>query len=189
MEKRDPQQEIPGLAPLTVSDFWAWAFSDVLSNAARGVFAEYIVGAALGVVDGVRREWDAFDLLYDGRKIEVKSTAYVQSWPQQKRLSSPIFSIGLTRGWDAETGLSASVPTRAASVYVFCLYSQKERALADPLNLGHWQFYVLPTAVINAAFGNQKSAALSRIRALAAPVGYPDLRQAIDAALAAPDVR
>jgi hypothetical protein len=36
----------------------------------------------LGVVDGVRVEWDPFDLLYEGAKIEIKSAAYVQRWFQ-----------------------------------------------------------------------------------------------------------
>lgn len=40
--------------------FWSWAYSDLLSNATRGVLAEYIVGLALGCVQsGTRREWDA----------------------------------------------------------------------------------------------------------------------------------
>lgn len=43
---------------LTVSDFWAWAGSDLLDNALRGQLAEFIVGSALGCIDGkFRREW------------------------------------------------------------------------------------------------------------------------------------
>jgi hypothetical protein len=43
--------------------FWRWAYSDLVSNATRGVLAEYIVGLALRCVDGCARvEWDMFDL-------------------------------------------------------------------------------------------------------------------------------
>ncbi len=34
-----------------VGDFWSWAYSDILSNRNRSIFAEFIVGSALGVVD------------------------------------------------------------------------------------------------------------------------------------------
>ena len=32
---------------LTLADFWAWAWSDLLGNTERGVLAEFIVAAAL----------------------------------------------------------------------------------------------------------------------------------------------
>lgn len=34
--------------------FWSWACLDLVSNAMRGVLAEYVVGLALGCVDGTR---------------------------------------------------------------------------------------------------------------------------------------
>src|SRR5262245_3216737 len=37
--------------------FWCWCNSDLLSNAARGKLAEYLVALDLGVADGVRTEW------------------------------------------------------------------------------------------------------------------------------------
>ena len=79
-----PDAEIPGLDGATIGDFWTWAYSDILLNTTRGVFAEFLVGSALGVVGGIRSPWDSFDLLYEGSGIEVKSSAYVQSWPQEK---------------------------------------------------------------------------------------------------------
>jgi hypothetical protein len=40
---------------LTVADFWGWSRSDLLDNTERGVLAELIVAAALGIpADGVR---------------------------------------------------------------------------------------------------------------------------------------
>jgi hypothetical protein len=42
--------------------FWQWSASDVVSNATRGVLAEYLVAQALGIADGgVREEWAAYD--------------------------------------------------------------------------------------------------------------------------------
>jgi hypothetical protein len=62
-------------------EFWKWAFSDFLSNALRGVLAEFIVAKAMDCTDVQRTEWDAYDVITsDGIKIEVKSSAYLQSW-------------------------------------------------------------------------------------------------------------
>ena len=75
-------------------DFWRWSVSDILSNATRGRFAEFIVGTAIGLnPEDLRDEWDAYDLTtVDGIKIEVKSAAYIQTW-NQKKISNISFSI------------------------------------------------------------------------------------------------
>ncbi|BDP40901.1 hypothetical protein DAETH_08700 [Deinococcus aetherius] len=113
---------------INANEFWQWAYSDFLSNALRGVLAEYIVARALGCTQRPRVEWDAYDLRTDaGLKIEVKSAAYLQSW-QQKRLSPIRFDIGLKRGWDAETNVNALQASRSADVYVFCVFKTQERA-------------------------------------------------------------
>ena len=66
-------------------DFWSWSLSDILSNASRGRFAEFIIGTAIDLnPKNLRAEWDAYDLTSnDGIKIEVKSAAYIQSWNQK----------------------------------------------------------------------------------------------------------
>ena len=84
-----------------MGDFWSWAYSDILSNRNRSIFAEFIVGSALGVVDSPRVEWDAVDLRYKGKKIEVKASAYLQSWPQ-KKLSHIVFDIAKKRAWECK---------------------------------------------------------------------------------------
>ena len=44
-------------------DFWRWSVSDILSNATRGIFAEFVVGTAIGLnPENLRNEWDAYDL-------------------------------------------------------------------------------------------------------------------------------
>jgi len=41
-------EQVPGLDQTTILDFWRWAYSDVQSNGTRSVFAEFMVGKALG---------------------------------------------------------------------------------------------------------------------------------------------
>ncbi len=84
MKKLASDQPISQLGSLTLGDFWSWAYSDLLCNVNRSLFAEFLVGTALGVTDTPRLEWDAVDLEYMGRKIEVKASAYVQSWQQER---------------------------------------------------------------------------------------------------------
>jgi hypothetical protein len=119
--------------------FWQWASSDLVSNATRGVIAEYIVARALGLAGkGVREEWAAFDMeTPSGVKVEVKSSAYVQSW-HQKRLSPITFVIPKTLAWDADTNTQSKEPKRRADVYVFALLAHTDKATIDPLiRFGH----------------------------------------------------
>jgi hypothetical protein len=53
LERLNSDQEVP-LTGRTVQDFWAWGFSDILTNISRAVFAEWLVGSALDAVDGIR---------------------------------------------------------------------------------------------------------------------------------------
>ena len=63
--------------PFTLSNFWQWAFSDLVSNTLRGQFAEFIVATALGIEQDIREEWGAYDLLTEeGISIEVKSASF-----------------------------------------------------------------------------------------------------------------
>lgn len=163
-----------------VLSFWQWSASDLISNTMRGVLAEYIVAMALGIDQGVRREWDAYDLLFEGKtKIEVKSAAYVQSWHQEKP-STIQFGVARKRAWDAETNVVAAEPCRSADVYVFALLAHTDRATINPLDLDQWQFFVLPTEVLDARERSQHSITLRSLEVLAGvAVAFGDLRTSV----------
>jgi len=151
----------------TLLDFWRWAMSNLVGNTARGVLAEYIVGCALGLTDGVRIEWDAYDLKTpSGIKVEVKSAAYLQSW-YHKKLSRIIFSIRPARNWDAATNVLASETRRQADIYVFCILSHQDKSTIDPLNLDQWEFYLLRAAALDAQLPTQRTLSLGRLLTLA----------------------
>ena len=165
----------------TLLDFWQWSASDLVSNATRGVLAEYMVSLALeGCPKGIRREWDAYDLkLSEGTKVEVKSAAYLQSW-KQTRPSTILFNVGKRRWWDAESGMSSAEPSRHANVYVFALLKHTERETLDPLNVSQWDFFVLPTRALNERTRSQQSITLPSLENLTGgPVAFGGLREAV----------
>ena len=138
-----------------IFDFWRWAHSDLLDNAARGVLAEFLVARALNATCEPRHEWDAVDVRTEsGVKVEVKSSAYAQSWPLDEP-SIISFNIKATeQPWDAEANKyePRNQPERDSDVYVFCLLvgqsdypGPKPDPDPDPMDLSQWEFYVLPT--------------------------------------------
>jgi hypothetical protein len=169
----------------TVGAFWEWAFSDLVSNTARGVLAEYLVAWAVGCDAGVRREWDPYDLLSpSGVKIEVKSAAYVQSWAQ-KDYSTPSFGIAPRGAWDAETGDFDPELRRRADVWVFALLAERDQEKVNPLDLGQWRFFVLPTAVLDEEVAVQQTIALSSLLKLdPVETGFSGLSEAVEQASA-----
>lgn len=157
-----------------LGDFWRWSSSDLLDNTLRGTYSEFIVATALGLDLSTGFEnWLPWDLtfpcswndsngeLHNEIRVEVKSAAYVQSWSQYK-LSNIVFSISPAVKWETDGHRSAE-KQRQSDVYVFCLYAQKERHLADPLILDGWEFYVVSTRVLDQICGPQKTISLNSL--------------------------
>lgn len=165
----------------SLNDFWQWSASDLVSNATRGVLAEFLVATALGLADGIRSEWDAYDLLLpSGHKVEVKSSAYIQSW-YQRELSKISFSVPETLAWYEQDNRQAKYAKRQADIYVFCILKHKIQETLDPLNVNQWKFYVVPTSTLNEHLGNTKQIGLSTLRKIEpCSVLYSKLRQQIE---------
>jgi hypothetical protein len=168
-------------------EFWQWAYSDLVGNVNRGRLAEFIVAIAIGKgldQNDVRREWDAYDLVTaSGLKIEVKSAAYIQSWCQ-KKLSIISFSAAPHRGFDFETSEFEKTARRHANVYVFALLKHKEKVTIDPMDLTQWEFYVLPTTLLDSAFPEGQPITLDMLRTHSVnSVQFKELRFAIENAI------
>ena len=166
----------------TVQKYWQWAYSSLLGNTERGNFAEYLVAVALGIADNTRIEWDKYDLKSpSGITVEVKASGYLQTW-SQKKLSKLIFRIRPTRAWVDETNQYEEVSRRQAEVYVFCLhkYQRKDDGL-NPLDLRQWEFYVLPTKILDEKMPVQKTITLEKVKSLGAVVSnFHELKDVIE---------
>ena len=165
----------------TLQDFWRWSLSDMLSNAARGRFAEFIVGTAIDLkVENLRHEWGAYDLITkDGIKIEVKSSAYIQSWKQAK-FSVINFSIKAARHVEKSSiTMQRGEAKRHADIYVFCLLKHKDQKTIDPLKLEQWEFYVLPTCQLDSYKRSKSSITLPSLQKLTDSITYQKLKNEI----------
>lgn len=148
---------------ISVKDFWSWAYSDLLNNTQRGVMAEFLVYSSLKPESHNRKmrvNWLPFDVTSpSGRRIEVKSAAYLQSWttdfPAQIQ-----YDIAPKLAWDGKS--YATEAKRNCDLFVFCLYTALTRDKFI-LDLDYWEFYVLPTSVLNNRVPNQKTISLSSL--------------------------
>jgi len=155
----------------TVADFWAFAMSDLRMNNVRGYLAEFLVRQAVGATH-TRVEWDSADVIApDGSRIEVKASAYVQSWAQ--RGPSRITFGGLRgRMWTPQDGLSTDLSYNA-DVYVFAVQTADSHDSYDPLDVSQWAFWVVPVAKL-AQLGFT-SISLATVERLADRIGFQDL--------------
>lgn len=168
---------------LCLRDFWSWAYSDLLDNTLRGSFSEFIVAAALGLdLTQERVNWEPWDLTWRGSQrdihIEVKSASYLQTWAQKR--PSPIqFSIRPTIRWSESNGY-AGEQRRQSDVYVFCVFTETDRSKADPIKLESWEFYVLPTKVLDERCRGQKTISLGALLRLNPKIAnFAELKAAV----------
>src|SRR5580658_2334317 len=162
----------------TVADFWRWAFGDLRDNTTRGILAEFLVARAVGDQRGLRLGWDNFDALAaDGTAIEVKCSAFLQSWTL-KRHSELRFGRLSAREFDAARNeYSADLRVRA-DVFVFAVQAQREPAAYDALDISLWEFWVASASTIRELAG--RSVGIGWVRRHAAgPLPYSQLAGAI----------
>ena len=174
------------LSEADILDYWSWAYSDIIGNTNRGALAEFIVARAIGSEPAVRNDWAAYDLeTPNGIKVEVKSSAYLQSW-NQDTVSAPSFSIRKAKEWYPETNEFGEERLRHSDVYVFCLLAYKgDKRLLDPLDLSQWEFYVVKTTEIDRIFGERSTIGINRVRELSQAYSVDSLMDAVEAAYSA----
>ncbi len=183
-----------------------WATGNLVANANRGVFAEWLVSVALEMFDAgdVRTEWDAVDLRYDGLRIEVKTSAYGQAWDPCGIRTTVRFDIARqSTAWYAHepedwelaslgpgcelidrssgTWVRFDPPRRTADVYVFCLHTSRPATTENVADPKEWKFWVVPTRLLDERHPIQKSVGERTLNRLVDPVCWNDLKGAVDA--------
>lgn len=165
---------------LSMLDFWKFQFSNIYNL--QDVLAEFIVAKALEKNESDNdMYWTLFDISYRGKRIEVKESSYYHSYNKEGCYSSQrTFGIGKANS-NYGDGNTENRYERQNDVYVFCLNTGYTENESNPLNLNNWQFYVVPTFVINEKCGENKTISLGRIQSLGFDAKrYDEIKGAVD---------
>lgn len=163
----------------TLGDFWQWRSTDLLNNLTRGYLAEFIVAHTLGIHErGPLPKWESHDLLFQGKRLEIKASGYIQEWSQRIN-TNPRFSIRPAKSWNDDTGYSEKA-RRNSDIYIFCVLAETDRIAACLPRLDKWEFYPVLTTKLDAMLGDQKSIGMSTLcRICPEPFDYASLHDAV----------
>lgn len=162
-------------------DFWKFHYSNIYDI--QGRIAEFIVAKALDIHESQNDQyWTLWDLTYKGLRIEVKETSYYHSFNKEGKVSQQrSFRITKSNGsYDPQISGNSDY-CRQNDVYVFCLNTGYTKDESYPLDLNNWEFYIVPTAVINEKCGDNKTISLGRIKKLGfVAQRYDEIRPMLD---------
>lgn len=163
---------------MTILEYWRWHYSEIFDL--QDTIAEFIVAKALGLKKAHNvGSWTLYDIEYRGKRIEVKETSYMHAWQTDDEPKSKFRSFRITQAYDMYQDNTSELH-RQNDIYVFCLNTGETRATSNPMQLEHWEFYIILTSVLNEQCGNAKTISLSRLRKMVQPVSYPKLKNSID---------
>ena len=117
-------------------------------------------------------------------RIEVKTSGYRQGLQKPSdKMATPRFGVPKVKVKADESRGLRQGQYRPAHMYVFCFHKEKDVSKLDPLDTSQWEFYVVPTKVINENVNpNAKSPSIN-LNFLSehslAPVSFAGLKAAI----------
>ena len=177
MYKRIPVTKLTGLEKFkntgekrfSVQEFWRYGFSGLNSNVLRGTLAEFLVENALkeNIEIEVRNPWGDYDVLFNGKKIEVKCCSYIQDWDQEK-LSTIKWSGLKAKDLYWSTAVNGvyvdKEPDYKSDIYILALFKHQDPETLDILDLDQWCFYILSREKLKEISGDKSSVSLYLLR-------------------------
>jgi hypothetical protein len=137
-------------------DFLSWAYSDLCDDVNKGIFAEWLVAKILGIKSHRRYLWANSDLeTSSGVRIEVKASAYWQSWKalnpdgSLKDLSKVIIQpdnkirFGGLVARDTIDNSKQEFGSLKSDYYCFCFHTEKNYEAWNAMDISKWEFYLV----------------------------------------------
>ena len=176
-----------------VHSFWRFQFSNLSDM--QGEVGEFVVSMALNnTLPDNKCGWTQYDIDYNGWRIEVKTTAYYQPWRERSekykdKAVSEQRTWSIRKAHEKEFDMTSKL-VRNNDVYVFVLITGENAVEANPLQLEHYLFWVIPTYIIDDICDNNKSISLGKVKGIAEDLGFPkggvgfdNLRSEVDRAI------
>ena len=176
-----------GQKKFSVLEFWQYGFSSLNSNVLRGALAEFIVENALkdNMEIEVRSPWGDYDVLYKGKKIEVKCCSYIQDWDQTKLSTIQWSGLKAKELYYSEAVTKLSELNKLvdykSDIYVLALFKHQDHATLDILDMDQWCFYVLSKEKLREISKDRSSVSLVLLKnSNIEPVSFEDIQNAIE---------
>ncbi len=192
----DEMFTMEGESVFSVLDFWRYTYGALESL--QDAIAEFLVSRALGI-DKAENSlvWTGYDMSYRSKRVEVKASSYVHFWNKNKTSEQRSFSIAPTSNyyWFGNADRDGKELSRQNELYVFCLNTNRDTQNNNPLRIDDWDFYVVPTFLINERCElignpNQKTISIGVVKRIAGgAVKWSALRQKIDSVIEQIDQR
>lgn len=162
-----------------ILDFWKSKYSNIYNM--QEVIAEFLVEKALGIDKAQNTDyWTLYDILYRNYRIEIKQTSYYHPWNENAKISN-VRRFGITMAnSNYESVDGENKYERQNDIYVFCLNTGETRADSNPIDLNNWEFYVVPTSVINENCGSNKTIVLKKVREIGEKISWYEIKENID---------
>lgn len=137
-------------------DFLSWAYSDLCDDVNKGIFAEWLVAKILDIKSPRRYLWANCDMeTSSGVRIEVKASAYWQSWKalnpdgSLKDLSNVIIQpdnkirFGGLVAKDTIDNSKQEFGSLKSDYYCFCFHTEKNYEVWNAMDISKWEFYLV----------------------------------------------
>lgn len=162
-----------------ILDFWKYKYSNVWNM--QEYIAEFLIEKSLGLEKSHNTDsWTLYDINYRNKRIEIKETSYYHLWNENGKISKQrVFGITMANS-SYENSLEENKFERQNDLYVFCLNIGKTKDESNPMNIKNWEFYIVPTKIINNVCGNNKTISLGKVKNIAKQVDYFEIKNCID---------
>jgi hypothetical protein len=165
---------------MDILDFWKWNKSNLLEKKTRNELARFIVARALDNGSPVKEKFPSWELeSSSGKRLSVRSDAFYENGKIKKN-SQLKFSI-LGHMGDKNTPGFTGFQRRWSDVFIFSVLITKDPEMVDPLDLDQWNFYVVPTRVLDEKDRNSSHITLGALLGIDHTVcKFHELKKAID---------
>ena len=162
-----------------ILDFWKYKYSNIWNM--QEYIAEFLIEKALGLEKSQNTDsWTLYDINYRNKRIEIKETSYYHPWNENGKISNQrVFGITMANSSYENTEIENKFE-RQNDLYVFCLNTGKTKEEANPMNIKNWEFYIVPTKIINDICGTNKTISLNKVKNIAEQIDYFEIKKYID---------
>lgn len=165
-------------------DYWRWKFRNSSLWDESREMSLFLIATALDWVESYTmakwnpadqkkqiEKWESYGIIYQEKRIAVLTSSDFQ-WREKTAISDG----GIFKFMEAPSSLKSDL-------YVFCHHMGEDFKSSYPLDLSHWEFYVIPAKTVEENFNKKDSVGLCEIQSITKSIPFKSIKQVIESNL------